>query len=89
LAARHRIPTVYPFRYFAELGGLLSYGNDPVDLFRRAAEYVDRILHGAKASELPVQVPTKFELAINVKTAKALGLTFPQTLLVAANEVIE
>jgi ABC-type uncharacterized transport system substrate-binding protein len=74
LAARHRLPTVYPFRYFAQSGGLLSYGTDLVHDFRRAATYADRILKGAKPSELPVQGPVKFELVINLKTAKALGL---------------
>ena len=77
LAARYRLPAVYPFRFFAELGGLLSYGNDLVDNFRRAATYADRILKGAKPSELPVQAPVKFELVINLKTAKALGLDVP------------
>src|SRR6266540_5191956 len=73
LAARYRLPAVYPFRFFTKLGGLLSYGNDPLDNFRRAATYVDRILKGAKPSELPVQAPVKFEMVINLKTAKALG----------------
>ena len=89
LAARYRLPTVYPFRYFAEFGGLLSYGTDLVDDFRRAATYADRILKGAKPSELPVQAPVKFELVINLKTAKALGLDVPPTLLARADEVIE
>jgi ABC-type uncharacterized transport system substrate-binding protein len=89
LAARYRLPAVYPFRYFVEVGGLLSYGNDVLDNFRRAATYADRILKGAKPSELPVQAPVKFELVINLKTAKALGLTVPPTLLVRADEVIE
>jgi putative tryptophan/tyrosine transport system substrate-binding protein len=89
LAARYRLPAVYPFRFFAEVGGLLSYGVDQTDNFRRAATYVDRILKGAKPSELPVQAPVKFELVINLKTAKTLGLTVPQTLLVAADELIE
>ncbi len=89
LAARYRLPGVYPYRFFAELGGLLSYGNDPVDNFRRAATYVDRILKGAKPGELPVQTPVKFELVINLKTAKALGITTPQSLLLQADEVIE
>ena len=74
LAARYRLPAVYPFRYFAEVGGLLSYGNDVLDSFRRAATYADRILKGAKPSELPVQAPVKFELVINLKTAKVLGI---------------
>jgi putative ABC transport system substrate-binding protein len=89
LAARYRLPAVYPYRFFTELGGLLSYGIDPLDNFRRAASYADRILKGAKPSELPVQAPVKFELAINLKTAKALGLDVPATLLARADEVIE
>ena len=89
LAARYRLPAVYPFRYFAEIGGLLSYGNDPVDLVRRAATYADRILKGEKPSELPVQAPVKFELVINLKTAKALGLDVPWILQQRADEVIE
>ena len=89
LAARYRLPAVYPFRFFAELGGLISYGVDLNDNFRRAVPYADRILKGAKPSELPVQAPVKFELVINLKTAKALGLTVPPTLLNRADEVIE
>jgi ABC-type uncharacterized transport system substrate-binding protein len=89
LAARFSLPTVYPFRFFTELGGLLSYGNDFLDNFRRAASYVDRILKGAKPSELPVQAPVKFELVINLKTAKALGLDVPSFLRQRADEVIE
>jgi putative ABC transport system substrate-binding protein len=89
LVARYSLPTVYPFRFFTELGGLLSYGNDFLDNFRRAASYVDRILKGAKPSELPVQAPVKFELVINLKTAKALGLDVPSFLRQRADEVIE
>jgi putative ABC transport system substrate-binding protein len=89
LADRYRVPAIYPYRFFAELGGLVSYGNDQLDNFRRAATYVDRILKGAKPSELPVQVPVKFELVINLKTAKALGLDVPPALLARADEVIE
>ena len=89
LAARHRLPAVYPFRYFATSGGLISYGPDQVEQFRRAASYVDRILNGEKPSDMPVQNPTKYELAVNLKTAKALGLTVPDSLLARADEVIE
>ncbi len=89
LAARYRLPAVYPFRFFATAGGLMSYGVDRSDPFRRASVYIDRILKGAKPGDLPVQRPTNFELVINLKTAKALGITVSQTLLVAANEVIE
>jgi putative tryptophan/tyrosine transport system substrate-binding protein len=89
LAARRRLPAIYPYGFFAREGGLLSYGIVPSDNFRRAAAYVDRILKGANPGELPVQVPTKFELVINLKTAKELGLTVPDKLLVAADEVIE
>ena len=89
LAAHYRLPAVYPFRQFAEVGGLLSYGNDQQDNFRRAAVYADRILRGAKPSELPVEAPVKFELVINLKTAKALGLDVPVQLQQRADEVIE
>jgi ABC-type uncharacterized transport system substrate-binding protein len=89
LAARYRVPAVYPFRLFAEVGGLLSYGLDRSDNFRRAATYVDRILKGEKPSELPVQAPVKFELVINLKAAKALGLEVPAQLLGRADDVIE
>jgi len=89
LAASYRVPAVYPYRFFAEIGGLLSYGPDQTDNFRRAATYADRILKGEKPSELPVQAPTKYELVISLKTAKALGLTVRQSLLAGADEVIE
>ena len=89
LAARHRLPAVYPFRYFVTDGGLTSYGPDPSDQYRRAAGYVDRILKGEKAAGLPIQAPTKYELVINLKTAKTLGLTVPPSLLAGADEVIE
>jgi len=88
-AARNNVPVVYSLSAFARGGGLLSYGVDQVDLFRRAATYVDRILRGAKPAELPVQLPTKFEMVLNLKTAKALGLAVPLTLQAIADEVIE
>jgi putative ABC transport system substrate-binding protein len=89
LAAQYRLPSVYPFRYYVTAGGLISYSTDLVDQSRQAASYVDRILRGAKPAELPVQQPTKFDLVINLKTAKAFGLTIPQTLLLQATQVIE
>jgi putative tryptophan/tyrosine transport system substrate-binding protein len=89
LAAQFRVPTIYPYRYFADEGGLLSYGVDISDLFRRAAEYVSRILRGAKPADLPVQAPAKFELVINLKTASALGLIVPRVLLAGADATIE
>ena len=89
LAAQHQLPAIYYFRYFIKDGGLISYGPDELDLFRRTAEYVDRILRGADPGSLPVQVPSKWEMAINLKTAKALSLTVPPSLLARADEVIE
>ena len=88
-AARNNVPAVYIGSDFVRDGGLFSYGPDQVDLFRRAASYVDRILRGEKPGDLPVQLPTKFEMAVNLKTAKALGLTVPQSILLRADEVIE
>jgi ABC-type uncharacterized transport system substrate-binding protein len=87
--ARYRLPAVYPFHQFAEVGGLLSYGNDQVDNYRRAAVYVDRILRGTQPAELPVQAPVKFQLVVNLKTAKALGVTIPQSILLRADRIID
>jgi putative ABC transport system substrate-binding protein len=89
LTARHRVPTIYQYRYFASSGGLMSYGPDAIDQYVRASDYMDRILRGAKPADLPVQVPTKYELVINLTTAKALGLNVPLQLQQLADEVIE
>jgi ABC-type uncharacterized transport system substrate-binding protein len=89
LAAKHRLPAIYSFRLFVAAGGLMSYGTDQIEMFGQTASYIDRILRGAKPADLPVQAPTKYETVLNLKTAKALGLTVPPGLLVAADEVIE
>ena len=89
LAAKHRVPAVYAFRFFVTAGGLLSYTIDFAFAYRQAASYIDRILRGAEPADLPVQAPTKFQTVVNLKTAKALGLTIPSGLLVAADQVIE
>jgi ABC-type uncharacterized transport system substrate-binding protein len=89
LAAKFRLPTIHGYKEFIEVGGLMSYGTDRRQLYRRAAEYVDKILKGARPGDLPVEQPTKFELVINLKTAKALGLTIPQSILVRADQIIE
>jgi putative tryptophan/tyrosine transport system substrate-binding protein len=89
LAANHRLPSVYAYQYSAKRGGLLSYGHSTADVFRQGAEYVDKILRGANPADLPVQTPSRFELCINVKAAKALGIEIPPSLLARANEIIE
>jgi ABC-type uncharacterized transport system substrate-binding protein len=89
LAARHKLPAIYPYRYYAVDGGLITYGPSTLDPIRRAAGYVDRILKGEKPADMPVQAPTKYELIVNLKTAKTLGIVIPQSLLATADEVIE
>jgi putative tryptophan/tyrosine transport system substrate-binding protein len=89
LASQHHLPAIYQSRYFITAGGLMSYGADVVDMFKRSASYVDRILRGAKPADLPVQAPTRFELVVNLKVAKALGLGLPQSFIATADEVIE
>ena len=89
LAAKHRLPAVYPYQYFVSGGGLVSYGPDTIDQYRRAADYIDRIFKGEKPADLPVQTPTKYQLTLNLKTAKTLGLAVPPTLLSRADDVIE
>jgi putative ABC transport system substrate-binding protein len=89
LASRFRLPAVYPFRNFTGAGGLVSYGTNQIEMWRLGASYVDRVLRGAKPADLPAQFPTKYELVVNLKTAKALGLNVPQNLLARADEVIE
>jgi putative ABC transport system substrate-binding protein len=89
LAAKYRVPALYPYRFFAQSGGLVSYGVDTLEQYPRAAAYADRILKGEKPGDLPIQQPTKYELVINLKTAKTLGLTVPLTLQASADEVIE
>ena len=89
MAARFSLPAVYSFRFFVTSGGLASYGYDPKDIWRAAAAYVDRVLRGEKPGDLPVQLPAKYQLVINLKTAKALGLSIPQSMLLLADEVIE
>jgi putative ABC transport system substrate-binding protein len=89
LAARHHLPAVYSFRHYAQAGGVTSYGNNPADAYRQAATYIDRILRGVKPADLPVQTSVKFDLNVNLKTARAMGLTIPESFLVRADEVIE
>ena len=89
LAVRYRLPAVYAFRHYVQAGGLISYGTIPADTYRQAATYLDRVLRGTKPADLPVQTPAKLELIVNLKTAKAMGLTIPESFLVRADEVIE